>query len=61
MGMVEKFDNRVKDNAQIGELRYAQDQMFKVCTIKRWNVIKEEKQKQFEEMIQASSDLNDQI
>lgn len=42
-----KFDNRVKTRGEdgrdvdLGELRYAEEQMFKPCRIKRWNIIKQ--------------------
>ena len=33
-----QFENKTTDNLE--EMRYASDQMFKKCQIKRWNVVK---------------------
>ena len=41
-----EFDNTVREGGDLGQLRYAKEQMFRPCRIKRWNVIKEITQKQ---------------
>ena len=44
--LAQQFDNKIKEveeedkEISIHSFRYAQEQMFKPCVIKRWNVIK---------------------